>query len=169
MKKTIFKIIILLFTISSCPAQLTGRTTLEGNVGLYMISVNGTYIENYGDNFSIELTEKLNKIFFSESWISIEIINVPKGVKCNLGDLEIPMRKSITVEEYNKLDKDEKQLCIPVHHYLSLLGYEYLDRLQNSKIIFICSNSKFELEKFEFDVKEQKVIIDWKELKPCPN
>ena len=171
MKKNIFNIIFLLLFVNS-QAQLKLKTTLYGeDGGSMMVLVNGRlpYVTNYDGNFSTEFTEKLNKLFILESWISIEIINIPKNIKADLGSLEIPMRKDVSVEEYNNFTDIEKKNVKPVHCYTQLLGYEYLNRLENSKIVFTCNNSKFELDKFEFNVTEQKVIIDWKDLKPCPN
>ena len=115
------------------------------------------------------MTQKLNKILILESWISIEIINIPKGVKSNFGSLEIPMRKNIAIEEYNNLTEDEKKKVISVNCYSQFIGYEYLDRLENSKLIFTRNTIKFEVDKFKFDIKEQKVTIDFKDLKPCGN
>jgi hypothetical protein len=160
-----------MFALNS-QAQLSGRTTLFDKGCWSMISVNEKvpYITTDGDgNFSIDLPQKLNKVFFLESWISIEIINIPKSVKANLGNLETPMRKSVPSSEYEKSTNEEKKMIIPVHCYTQLVGYEYLDKLENPKIIFTCNNIEYELDKFVFDVKAQKVIIDWKNLKPCAN
>lgn len=160
----------MLLTLNS-QAQLSGRTTLFDKGVWSMISVNKKvpYITTDGDGiFSLDLPEKLNNIFFLESWISIEIINIPKNVKANLGNIEIPMRKTVTTD-YEKFTDEEKKMITSVHCYTQLIGYEYLNQLQNPKIIFTCNNVKFELDKFEFDIKEQKVIIDWKNLKFCTN
>lgn len=169
MKKNIFKIIFLLLVVNS-HAQLKIKTTLYGEDGGYIkVLVNGKlpYRTNYNGSFSTELTKKLNRILILESWISIEIINIPKDVKTNLGSIEIPMRKSVEIREYNNFTEDEKKNLQAVHHNIQLLGYEYRDRLENSKLTFTCNNIKFELDKFKFDVKKQKVIIDFKDLKPC--
>lgn len=171
MTKTALYIIFSFFLKLNCYAQISGRITLFNEGVSSMISVNekGPYtITDDDGNFSIELTEELNKVLVFETWISIEIINIPKNVKASLGDIQMPMRKSF-IGEYEKLAEEEKKMIIPVNCYSQLLGYEYLNQLENPKIIFTCNNLKFELDNFEFDIKDQKVIIDWKNLKPCQN
>ena len=171
MKKNILKIIFLFFVANS-QAQLKLSTTLYGKGGGFiMASVNDEvpYLTSYDGTISIELTKKNNKIIFFESWISIEIINIPRNIKADLGSLEIPMRKNVTIEELNNFTEAEKKNIKPVYCHNQLLGYEHLNKLENPKLVFTCNNYKFELEKFVFNVKEQKVIINWKDLKPCIN
>jgi hypothetical protein len=166
MKNVIIQIAILLSALPSCSAQLCVRTTLNDKTNWTWISANETlrYKTSYGEEkLCVEMIQKLNKIFIPNSWISIEIINIPKNVKASL-DIEIPVRKSVPIDEYERATDDEKKMIIPVYCYTQLLGYEYLNQLENPKIIFTYSIVKFELDKFDFDVKEQKVIIDYKNL-----
>ena len=77
-----------------------------------MISVNGKvpYITtDFEGNFELKLPKINNNIFISSSWVSIEIKNVPNSKKINIGEITLPMRKSLSVKEYENLSSKEKE------------------------------------------------------------
>lgn len=137
-----------------------------------MISVNGEtpYKTSDGEgNFTLDLTKEKNKILILTSWIPIEITNIPNLENVNIGEINIPMRKAITKEEYNTLSNKEKKNCKPVYHWAELLGYEYLNQLSEPCIQVKCGQTKYEICEFKFNIKKQKIFIDWEEMKICQN
>ncbi|WP_291134529.1 MULTISPECIES: hypothetical protein [unclassified Flavobacterium] len=164
-------VLAILFSISSnLHCQIIGRMTLHNEGAWSMISVNGEtpYKTTDGEgNFELKLPKTKNDIFILSSWISIEIKNVPNSKKVNIGEISLPLRKSISVKEYEDLSSKEKELCIPVRHWTELLGYEFKNQLSESCLTFKCGQIKYEICEFKFDIENQKVIIDWKKVKVC--
>ena len=164
-------VLILLFLISSSlHCQIIGRITLYDEGAWSMISVNGKvpYITtDFEGNFELKLPKINNNIFISSSWVSIEIKNVPNSKKINIGEITLPMRKSLSVKEYENLSSKEKELCMPVNCWAQLLGYEFKNQLSEPCITIKCGETKYQLCDFKFDVENQKVVIDWDKFKVC--
>jgi hypothetical protein len=145
---------------------------LYDNGAWSMISVNGELPYKTTDsegNFELKLPKIKNDIFILSSWISIEIKNVPGSKKIKIGEISLPMRKSISVEEYENLSSTEKELCIPIRHWTQLLGYEFKNKLSETCLTIKCGQIKYEICEFKFDVENQKVIIDWEKVVICKN
>lgn len=167
--KTINLINCLLLINFSIQAQVTGRTIFENKGCWSMISVNGKmpYLNTDGEgNFTLTLTKQNNHIFILSD-ISIEIKNIPNNEEVNIGEIFIPKWKSIEVEEYLKLSNKEKKYCKPIYHWTQLIGYEYTNQLSEPCITLKCEQTTYKICDFRFNHRKQKIIIDWKKIKPC--
>ncbi len=169
MRNTLF--IILLFSFSSdLHSQIVGMVTLYDEGAWSMISVNKELpyktTDNKG-NFEVSLPNAKNVIFILSSWISIEIKNVPSLKKVNIGAISLPMRKFLSKAEYNSLSSKDKDRCIAVRHWAELLGYEFKDQLSEPCVTVKCGTTKYQICDFDSDVENQKVVIDWKNIRVC--
>jgi hypothetical protein len=169
MRNILLTILLLLFS-PHLHSQVIGRIALYDEGAWSMISVNKELPYQNTDskgNFKLNLPNTKNDIFILSSWISIEIKNVPKSLKANLGEIRLPMRKSISIKEYDSLSSKDKGRCIPVRHWAELLGYEFKDQLSEPSITVKCGKTKYEISKFDFDIENQKVVIDWNNFRVC--
>jgi hypothetical protein len=172
MKKIVLTAFIVLSFAVKVNSQISGKALLYDKGCYAMISINNElpYVttDNEG-NFNLDFMKEKNKISILTSWIPIEIMNIPNLGKVNIGEFNIPMRKAISIEEYKNLSKTEKKNCKPVYHWTELLGYEYLNQLSEPCLQFKCGEMKYEICDFKFNIKKQKVLIDWQQIKICQN
>jgi hypothetical protein len=168
--RTVFLILLLFGFYGNLHCQIIGRTTLYDEGAWTMISANVElpYKTTDGEGtFELELSKKENSIFILSSWISIEIKNIPNTKKVNIGEISLPMRKSLSLKDYEILSSRAKELCIPVNCWAELLGYEFRNQLEKPCITLKCDQVKYEICEFQFDVENQKVVIEWEKIKVC--
>jgi hypothetical protein len=162
-------LILLLFSLNSY-SQIIGRTMLYDEGCWTMISINNEVPFKTTDgegNFELKLPKPKNDVFIQSSWVSIEIKNVPNSKKINIGEINLPMRKSLSGEEYENLSSKEKERCNTIMCWAQLVGYEYKDQLSQTCITIKCGEMKYEICDFKFDVENQKVVIEWEKIKAC--
>jgi hypothetical protein len=170
MKKILVTTFFLIMAISVMQSQVTGRTMLYESGCYTMISVNSKMPYVTTDNngsFSLSMPNKLNNIFILTSWISIEIVNVKQNESANIGEINVPMLKTLPINEYEKLSNDDKTLFKPVHCYTKLIDYEYKNQLSENYLTVKCGDLEYKIYDFKFDAKNSKVIIDWNSLRKC--
>lgn len=162
--------VMVFFVLSDLHSQIIGRTMLYNEGARSMISVNDELPYKTTDdkgNFELKLTKDKNNILIQSSWISIEIKNIPNTKKVNIGEISLPLRKSISIKEYEDLSRNDKSQCIPVRHWTKLLEYEFKNQLSEPCIIIKCGHIKYEICEFKFDIENQKVVIEWDKCKVC--
>ena len=169
MRNILLIILLFLFTPDSY-SQVIGKIALYDKGAWSMISVNKELPYKNTDskgNFELSLPNAKNVLFILSSWISIEIRNVPNSKKVNIGTITLPMRRSLSIIEYDSLSSKDKDRCIAVRHWAELLGYEFKDQLSEPCITVKCGITKYQICDFDFDVENQKVVIDWKNMRVC--
>lgn len=170
MKNRALDILLILFSVS-LNAQLSG-TIYDSN----KLSLPGTEIKfreqkattDIDGNFILEQkgSEKGN-LFLGNNFISgvsTEIKNFPIENFHNLKVYLLSL-KQITSEELkignidNSNILDDVCLCYSYRN-----NHYYRDRLDGNSLAIILDGRKYEITKFEFDIKNQNIIVDWNEV-----
>ena len=172
MQKAKIILIAILFTFTNRGfCQINGKVLMDSS-GLLGVTVqfeqggNGV-LTDFDGNFSLPINSNIKKddlvIIFMNLKLEIKNIDLTKN-EINLGTIQIPYFKNISISEYEQLEKSEKEYHTAVYHYFQLLGYYNEKELDNNFLNMICGEK---LTEFEYNPANKTITVDWKQLKKC--
>lgn len=171
-----FNSIFLLFFSVVCNAQLSGHIIMDGDPSNSGIVLKTTTLQTGettdGDlegYFSIQVPAKLKKydVLIEAATMNLKINNLTPKIKLNLGDIELPELKTISLPEFDELEEMEKIKYVPVYHWANLLVYLDKTTLSKNYLLFYCNGVKHQTTQFTFDPEARLISIDVKELINC--
>jgi len=173
MKKYI--LIILLFTVTT-NAQISGRVFSDGYpdvvVQATILQTGETTEPDFDGCFSVHIPDKIGiyDLLIDAGQMDFKIENITQEFhQINLGDIEFPFLRTISIEQYNELQEIEKIKYVPIYHYANLLVYCDKLTLSSNYITFYCKGVKHQTNQFTFNPTEMLISIDAKNLIRCDN
>ena len=152
-------------------AQISGQIFQDESgipgVEIYFKSSDKKTASDFDGFFKLQIPESREKddLILKDHILLVEIRNLEFGfAKIDLGKIELPTFKSISIEEYEQLSQSEKESCYPIKHYANLLGYLYTNKLENEYLILNC---KKKITEFEYNPNTKTVSVDWNLIKQC--
>ena len=183
MKKTLCISFIILFlsNLSIGYGQVCGQFIEKYNdkfleIPLVKVSLglNATNFERSDINgeFELKITPEncsSDLYFETPQGLIVQIKDAPINPykKLNLGQMTLPEFKYISIDEYNKLTKNQKEECIPDRHYWDIYGYSYSNELEHDYLILKCVKSDKKIKDFWFDPKSKTITLNWNVFNSC--
>jgi hypothetical protein len=171
LRKTFYISILILAFSGIASAQISGQLFQDESeipgVEIYFKNSNKKTESDFDGFFKLQIPDGTGKddLILKDRGLYVEIRNLEFGfTKLELGEIELPIFKSISIEEYEQLSELEKDSCYPIKHWADLLGYLYTNKLENEYLILNCKNK---ITKFEFNPDTKTVSVDWNLIKHC--
>lgn len=99
--------------------------------------------------------------------VRIKDVPIKPYKQLNLGQITMPDFKYISIDEYNKLTREQKKECIPDRHYWDIYGYSYSNELEDEYLILKCVKSDKKIKDFSFDPKSKTITLTWNVFNSC--
>lgn len=181
MRKTFYISILIIFFNGIVNAQICGELSqYEVSYPNAKVSIEGqpdSVKADFDGVFKLEIpekTEKVNLIIdldqefpnnnFPQLKIIIQNLELTNLLKLDLGKIELPIFKSIGIDEYEQLSESEKESCVASYHWAELNGYYYTNKLENE---YLTLNCREKITEFEFNPKTKVITVDWNSIKEC--
>ncbi|WP_283637457.1 hypothetical protein [Aquaticitalea lipolytica] len=171
MKKIFFISIFILVFSGIVNAQISGQLFQQESeipgVKIYFKNSDKKSESDFHGFFKLQIPEGIGKddLILKDRELYVEILNLEFGFeKLNLGKIELPTFKSISIEEYEQLSESEKESCYPIKHWTNLIGYLYTNKLEHEYLILNCKNK---ITEFEYNPSTKTVSVDWNLIKHC--
>jgi hypothetical protein len=122
---------------------------------------------DFDGNFVLPVTSENENDILVISYLnlSIELKNFElNNGKTEIGTLELPYFKDISITEFEQLSELEKKNCLPTYCWGQLLGYLRTDKLANENLTLNC---KEKITEFEFNPTTKTIVVDWNIIKNC--
>tara|TARA_R110002126_G_scaffold290629_2_gene448050 strand:+ start:2876 stop:3394 length:519 start_codon:yes stop_codon:yes gene_type:complete len=171
LRKTFYISILFLALSGISFAQISGQLFHDKSespgIEIYFKNSEQKVESDFDGYFSLKVPKgnKKNDLIINVYGLKILILNLEyeKG-KLNLGKIELPIFKSIEINEFKQLSEKERESCQPVYHYAQLLGYFYTNKLENEYLILNCEEK---IKDFEFNSKTKIITVEWNTIKNC--
>ncbi len=171
LRKTFYISILILIFSGIANAQIAGQLFQDKSeipgVEIYFKNSDKKTESDFDGFFKLQIPEGKGKddLILKDRELFLEIRNLEFGfAKMDLGKIELPTFKSISIEEYEQLSEPEKESCYPIKHYANLLGYLYTNKLESEYLILNC---KKKITEFEYNPNTKTVSVDWNLIKEC--
>ncbi len=171
LKMTFYISILISIFCGIANAQISGQLFQEKSeipgVEVYFKNSKIKTTSDFDGFFELQIPKGTAKgdLIIKDWKLSVEIRNLEfEFTELELGKIELPIFKSIDIEEYEQLSELEKKSCYPIKHYANLLGYWYTNKLENDYLILNCKNK---ITEFEYNPETKTVSVEWNLIKDC--
>ncbi|MEZ4857979.1 MAG: hypothetical protein R2781_04150 [Flavobacteriaceae bacterium] len=166
-------LISFVFSVSSW-SQITGQCYQDGYpypmVKVYFENIKPKVTSDFEGTILLKIPkDSISKnLVFQYEGIYIQITNCPlsEGSTIDLGKIQLPKHKQLTLEEYKKLKRKNRKECLPLYQGTTLIGYENRYELDNDVLPFHCPDGKG-VSGYVYDKKRNVFTIPWERFVGC--
>jgi len=169
-------LLILILFATNINAQVSGRFIIGDSSDIVFqttILQTGDKTEpDFDGYFSVHIPDRPGSydLFIDAGQIDFKIENITEGLHViNLGDIELPFLKTISVEQYNEVQEIDKVRYVPIYHWTSVVAYYDKFTLARNYITFFCKGVKHQTDQFTYNPEERLISIDANSLVRCDN